>query len=78
MAARWAEIAELEVEDPLTVSLDNAKLRFVPCTDGRPEGLGGIDVAVADKAAVLAAAEQCGAKRSDEQIYLCGIRINLV
>ena len=26
------------------IGLDNATLRFVPCTDGRPEGLGGIDV----------------------------------
>ena len=27
--------------------LDNASVRFVPCTDGRPEGLGGIDLVAA-------------------------------
>ena len=57
LAARWAGIAELPVEADAAgrpqVTLDNATLRFVPCTDGRPEGLGGIDVATVDRAAVL-------------------------
>ena len=78
VAQRWGEIAELPVAAGNTVGLQNANLRFVPCTDGRPEGLGGIDVSTADKSAILAAAEAIGAKRSDDQIYLCGMRINLV
>jgi hypothetical protein len=78
VAARWAEIAQLPVADDLSIELDNATLRFVPCTDGRPEGLGGIDIRASDKPAILAAAEARGAKRSEEQIYLCGMRINLV
>jgi len=78
VARRWGAIAELPVSDELTITLDNATLRFVPCSDGRPEGLGGIDVSTADKAAILAAADAIGAKRGDEQIYLCGLRINLV
>jgi hypothetical protein len=48
VAARWAEIAELPgaLARPAIqlIALDNATLRFVPCRDGRPEGLGGIDV----------------------------------
>jgi len=78
VAARWGEIAELPVSDDLTITLDNATLRFVPCSDGRPEGLGGIDISVADGDAILGAAERAGAKRSDTEIYLCGLRINLV
>ena len=78
VAKRWGEIAELPVSSNLTIALDNATLRFVACNDGRPEGLGGIDVTVADKPAVLAAADRLGAKRSEDQVYLCGLRINLV
>ena len=58
--------------------LANAEVRFVPCTDGRPEGLGGIDVACADPQAVLQAAEARGARTGENQVYLCGMRINLV
>ncbi len=80
VAARWSEIAEIpltdEGGDPV-LPLDNASLRFVPCTDGRPEGLGGIDVACADKAAILAAAEARDVVTGDDQVTLCGTRINL-
>ena len=80
VAERWSEIAEIPLTDPggvATLRLDNASLRFVSCSDGRPEGLGGIDVACADKAAILAAAEARAAVTGDDQIYLCGLRINL-
>ncbi len=78
VANRWGEIAQLPVTDDLTIALDNATLRFVPCTDGRPEGLGGIDVACADASAVLEAAEAKNVRSGDSQIYLGGVRINLV
>ena len=77
-AAKWGAIAELPVSASNTIELDNATLRFVPCTDGRPEGLGGIDVVSTNKGAILDAADRIGAKRSDSQVYLGGIRINLV
>ncbi len=81
VAERWSEIAEipLAVQDghPL-LPLANAGVRFVPCTDGRPEGLGGIDVVAADRAAILAAADRRDARSGDSQISLCGIRINLL
>lgn len=81
VAARWAEIATIPLDRSQgtpTLALDNATLRFVPCTDGRPEGLGGIDVAARDRDAILAAAERRGARSGDDQVYLCGLRINLV
>ena len=80
VAARWSEIAEIPLSDAErhpTLPLDGASVRFVPCTDGRPEGLGGIDLACADKAAILAAAEARGAVTGDDQVSLCGMRINL-
>ena len=81
VAARWSEIAEIPVRQRSAnpcLPLDNAELRFVPCTDGRPEGLGGIDVATSDRAAVLAAAEARGVARGPDQVFLCGMRMNLV
>ncbi len=51
----------------------------MPCTDGRPEGLGGIDVLAADKAAIIAAAERRGLPNNGtDQVQLCGMRINLL
>ncbi|MCC5871226.1 MAG: VOC family protein [Gammaproteobacteria bacterium] len=94
VARRWSEIVEI----PLTrtgaghpdgdpgLKLDNATLRFVPCTDGRPEGLGGIDVVCVDRDAVLRAADRAqGALpkgtvqvSGDNQLLLGGLRITLV
>ncbi|MYF49432.1 MAG: hypothetical protein F4220_04685 [Gammaproteobacteria bacterium] len=80
VATRWSEIAQIDLGGAArrTLPLDNAEVRFVPCTDGRPEGLGGIDVACADPQAVLQAAEAQGARTGDRQVHLCGMRINLV
>ena len=81
VAARWSEIAQIPVKNvgaTPTIPLENATLRFVPCADGRPEGLGAIDVKAANKAKILEAARARNAARGDAQVYLCGMRINLV
>ncbi len=81
VAGRWSEIAQIplvEESGHTALPLDNATVRFVPCTDGRPEGLGGIDVATADKAAILASAKARGAVSGDDQINICGMRIKLL
>ena len=81
VATRWSEIAQLPlvvVDGVNTLSLDNATLRFVPCTDGRPEGLGGIDVAVADRGAILEAAKTRGAYRDNSEVHVLGMRVRLV
>ncbi len=79
VAARWSEIAQIPLtgEGNPVLPLDNADVRFVPCTDGRPEGLGGMDVTCADLQAVLTAAEQRGLRTGDSQVCLCGMRVNL-
>ena len=74
---RWSEIAQIPVNNN-TIQLDNAVLRFVECLDGRPEGLGAIDVVCSDAEAVLSAAQKLDAQSAENQVMLCGIRINLV
>ena len=81
VARRWGEIAELPValESGIpTLALENATLRFVPCSDGRPEGLGGIDLHTADRPTILRAAAARGALTGPQQVQLCGMRINLL
>lgn len=59
LAARWAAILELPVISTagvFSIALANASLRFVPCIDGRPEGLAGLDIVTVDRAAIVAAA----------------------
>ena len=61
VASRWSEIVEIDradVDGVPTIPLDNATLRFVPITDGRGEGLGGIDLACSDPDTVRANAER--------------------
>ena len=76
VAARWSEIAQIRLLGN-TLQLDNAELRFVPCTDGRPEGLAELDLA-GDADAVLAAGEERGVRTGDRQVTICGVRLNLV
>jgi hypothetical protein len=52
-------------------------VRFVEATDGRGEGLGGVDIVVPDRARVLTAAAARGRKISDDQVTICGVRFNL-
>jgi len=82
LANRWAEIAEIDlVTDAAghpTMELDNATLRFVPETDGRGEGLGGIDVTAVDADAIMAGAEARGRVDDDGQITVGGLRIRCV
>lgn len=81
-ASRWGDIAELPVTTDaagrLSIALDNATLRFVPISDGRPEGLSALDLEVADRPRLLAAARERGAYRSDDLVYTCGMRLHLV
>jgi hypothetical protein len=80
VANRWSEIAEIDLDNSdgiFVMPLENASVRFVACTDGRPEGLGGIDLVATDKDAILGAAEKSGCISGDDQVMLCGMRMNL-
>ncbi len=82
LAERWAKIAELPLRNDargrIELPLDNASIRFVEATDGRGEGLGGIDLVVADRKRLLEAAERRGCRQSDDQVNICGTRFYLV
>ena len=81
LAARWSGIAEIPVQDRSgvpTIPFENAELRFVLPTDGRPEGLGGIDVRAVDPDRARSAASERGCLGEDGVILICGTRFGLV
>ncbi|MBU2548139.1 MAG: VOC family protein [Proteobacteria bacterium] len=82
LARRWSAIADIPLRTSaaghLEMPLSNAVVRFVPETDGRGEGLGGIDVKVADRSRLLEAARARGLTALDDQVTICGTRFNLV
>ena len=81
LAQRWSDMAEIDLGSDANgnpiIELDNATLRFVEETDGRGEGLGGIDVEVNDRAAVLAAAKARDCYVSDSEVAVAGLRVTL-
>jgi hypothetical protein len=81
LAARWGEILDRPVgkgaSGELEIALDNATLRFVDIADGRPEGLGGIDLRAADKAGILAAAAARDLAVDGDCVMICGTRFRL-
>ncbi len=80
-AKRWAEVLDRPLDSVVgmpAVKLDNAHIRFAPDTDGRGVGIGAMDILPADRDNILAMAEKRGLRRSDDQIMLCGVRVNLV
>ena len=84
MAARWSEVLELpalsDEAGHLTIALDDARLRFVEATDGRGEGLGGLDLVTVDREHVFTTARHHDLEVSEEEstITLCGVRFRLV
>ena len=81
IAARWSEIAQIPLQDEggvSTMPLENADVRFVPPGDGRPEGLGGIDVRAVDADRARSAAGERGCLGDDGVILICGTRFRVV
>lgn len=82
LAARWGAVFERPVQQDEagnpTIPLDDAVLRFVEPNDGRGEGIGGLDIKVVDREALLARARACGVPVSDDTLMLCGMRFRIV
>jgi len=82
LARRWAEILQQQAEraerGEWRVRLPGGGLlRFVEATDGRGEGVSGVDLAVRDVAAIVARAKQRGLPTGDDSVMLCGTRFRL-
>lgn len=81
-AARWAEVLDVPVgEDPdgnPCLALHGTDLRFVACRDGRPEGLGGLDIHTSDRDRAVANARTAGCLTEDDLVTICGMRLRLV
>jgi len=58
----------------LNVDLNNVTLRFVEEADGRGAGLGGLDIAVADREHILRTARERGCYVNDDRVDICGVR----
>ena len=75
VATKWSDIVEIDLEgdDRRRLPLDNADVRFVAATDGRGDGLAGIELIPADADAAMAAAGKRGLLDGDV-ITICGTR----
>jgi len=76
----WAKVIGTPVTgkgDVRTIALNNAVLRFVESTDGRGPGLGGLVIAVANRAHILARARVRGCYVNDDRVDICGTRFYL-
>jgi hypothetical protein len=80
LAARWSQVLACPargVGDAHEIALDGGRLRFVEATDGRGEGLGGIELAVVDRGRLVAAAEERGLRVDGDVVLICGTRVRL-
>lgn len=82
LAARWADVldtpAAADANGNPILALAGSDIRFVPIHDGRPEGLGGLDIHATDPAKALANAEAAGCRTGEDLISICGMRLRLV
>jgi hypothetical protein len=81
LAEKWSRILELPLKPDAagnpSLRLQNATIRFVKDADGRGEGLGGLDLVVADRARLLANAQKRG-RASGDVVTVCGMRLRPV
>ncbi len=77
VANRWASAFARDIVpdgENLVMALDQGCIRFEQATNGRGDGVAGIQVDVIDSVAVLEAADRQGLKWDANQINLCGVR----
>ena len=58
-----------------TLQLENATVRFAPATDGRGEGLGGMDLVATDRDCAVGSASERSLPVEGATIVLCGTRL---
>jgi hypothetical protein len=82
LAERWSSIIERPVRhgtgDVLEIALDLGVLRFVEAREDRGEGLSGLDLDIANRSAIVAAAKRRGKAVTGDTITICGTRFRLL
>ena len=77
VARKWSEIVELDLttaDGVPELQLDNAAIKFPQASDGRGDGLSGIELIATDRDKALAVAEERGLLGDDDVITICGTR----
>jgi Glyoxalase-like domain len=81
LARRWAQVLDRTVtwdaNGRSQIAFDGEVVRFVRATDGRGDGVSGVDVAVADSGRLLTAARARGLPARDDQVVIGGTRFYL-
>jgi hypothetical protein len=81
LAERWGQVVDRPVSADTggnpQIKLDDAVLRFVRALDGRGEGLGGLDLEVADREHVIREAAKRGYYVTGGAVSVCGVRFRL-
>ncbi|MFN0041065.1 MAG: VOC family protein [Burkholderiales bacterium] len=80
LAAKWAHVVNLPVrsiDGTPGVQLANASLRFIQAADARGPGLGGVELVVNDRDAILREARRRGCPTGDNHVIVCGTRFYL-
>ena len=81
MASRWAEVLGQPLTkegDAYTLTMDDGILRFVLDTDGRGDGLSGIDFSTDNLDQVKRCAEQLGLPVRGNKITICGTAFRFI
>ena len=77
LAELWAKLAGLNIARngaEFSMDFNNATIRFVEAEDGRGPGLGGLDIAVANRDHILSEAENRDCFVSEDRVDICGTR----
>jgi len=82
LAKRWSEVLDVSLGNDAqgnpALNLENVEIRFIPAEDGRGEGLGGLDLQVADRGHILREAAARGCDIIDDTVLVCGTRFKLL
>lgn len=81
MAARWAEVFGKEVTigaDCLIIALEHGEIRFIEDTNGRGDGVSGVDVRTGNQASITEIAEREGLAVEGNRVTVCGTDFRFV
>ena len=77
LAQLWGKVAGLNIARngaEFSMDFNNATIRFVEAEDARGPGLGGLDIAVANRDHILSEAENRDCFVSEDRVDICGTR----